>query len=70
MADEIEFATEKTQVDVDARIAAVRAAAENIDPGKPGECRSCETQSPRLVRGLCVECRERIEARNRLKFRS
>jgi|694.fasta_scaffold25435_2 hypothetical protein len=41
-----------------------RASAE-IEPGRPGECDECGMNSERLVKGLCVQCRNEAERKNR-----
>ncbi len=40
---------------------AVEAARGDILPGDPGECERCGEDSPRLVGGACVPCRERLK---------
>lgn len=38
---------------------AIRAAAKDLKPGKPGDCDLCQRWSGRLIDGACAPCRER-----------
>ena len=55
MADELDISSERETI---ARESAIRAAARPLDPGLPGVCEDCDTNSPRLVFGLCAPCRD------------
>jgi len=54
--DDIEKAQEREQMDRDA---AIRRAAKEIPPGKPGECDLCGEYTQRLVNGTCAFCRDK-----------
>lgn len=67
MADEMDRAVEAAAVHQENSIAAVRAAADAIPRGQPGECEGCVDDSPRLVLTgglmLCARCRDKRERR-------
>ena len=56
MADEIDQANERAEIENDIQIAAIRAAAAEIPEGRPGECESCGLESKRLVNDMCAVC--------------
>lgn len=58
MADEIDQANDRAEIENDRQIAAIRAAAAEIPEGYPGECESCGLESKRLVNDLCAPCRD------------
>ena len=53
--DELDLASDR---EIIAREAAIRVAAKPLDPGVPGLCEDCDTDTPRLVFGLCAPCRD------------
>ena len=59
--DPLDIAAERSQLAVDAAVAAVRARAAEIPAGKPGDCDFCGESSPRLVDGACAPCRDRYK---------
>lgn len=61
MADEIDIANDYAQKMEERNVAAIRAAAANIPAGESGECYECGEESKRLVRGLCAQCRDKLE---------
>jgi hypothetical protein len=65
VSDDLDVAAERAQLAVDAQLARVRAAAAQMDPGKPGECRECGEWSGRLIDGHCAPCRDREARRAR-----
>lgn len=66
MADDMDRATELSDLHRDQAIAAARAGA-TIARGQPGECEGCVEDSPRLVMTaglmLCARCRDKREKR-------
>lgn len=61
MADEADCAQAHVEMLDRYVIGAARAkAAQPMEPGAPGECDYCGEHSPRLVRGACARCRDRL----------
>lgn len=56
MPDEIDHANERSEIETDRQIAAIRAEAAEIPDGYPGECESCGLESKRLVNDMCAVC--------------
>lgn len=56
-----DYSAEAAQERVDDSVARIRAQAAAILPGTPGECKECESQSPRLIRGVCARCRDHLK---------
>ena len=56
MADEVDFANQRIEEDLQRRIAAARA---DIPVGVQGECDMCGEWSGRLVNGACAPCRDK-----------
>lgn len=56
MADDVDFANDKMEKELEARIAAARG---DIPPGVAGTCEYCGEESPRLIGGACAKCRDR-----------
>ena len=56
MADEVDFANQRIEEDLQRRIAAARA---DIPVGVQGECCMCGEESMRLVGGACAPCRDK-----------
>ena len=56
MADQVDEASERTQIMLDEGLARINA---DIPDGEPGECDWCGHLSPRLVGGACAPCRDR-----------
>jgi hypothetical protein len=56
MADDIDRAQEREQID---RERAIAASARDLKPGTPGECDLCGEHSMRLVLGACAPCRDK-----------
>ncbi len=54
--DEIDLAQERDQMATDD---AIRRAAKEIPPGKPGDCDLCGEWTARLVNGTCARCRDK-----------
>nr|WP_297472960.1 hypothetical protein [Ferrovum sp.] len=61
MPDELDFVSEFTNANLDAKVSAIRAQAMKIPVGNPGECVHCEEFSPRLVNGYCSPCRDQLK---------
>lgn len=59
MADEIDIANDRLEIEKDRHIASIRAAAAKIPEGYPGECFSCGLESKRLVNDMCAPCRDK-----------
>lgn len=59
MADVIDQANHKAQLEADTALAHVRAAAARIPAGQPGECDLCGEWTGRIVDGACATCRDR-----------
>lgn len=55
MVDQADIATEDTEIFVQN---AIREAAKDIPPGRPGECDFCGEWSGRLIRGARARCRD------------
>ena len=78
MADEIDLAQEREELERQAILAQEREELERqailaarpkfeLDPGTPGDCLDCGDWSSRLVESICPPCRDRVEkARRRL----
>jgi len=49
-------------------IQAVEAVRADIPEGKPGNCLDCDGWDGRLVDGICVQCRELIEQKNKVRL--
>jgi len=58
MADEIDLANYRIEIEQDRHVAAIRAAAADIPVGVPGECEECGLESKRLVGDRCAPCRD------------
>lgn len=54
--DDIDLAQEREQMATDD---AIRRAAKEIPPGKPGDCDLCGEWTARLVNGTCAHCRDK-----------
>lgn len=59
MSDIIDQANDFADADTARRVAELRARAQEILPGAPGECDLCGEWSCRLVDGHCAPCRDR-----------
>lgn len=59
MADEIDQANERAEIETDRNIATIRAAAADIPEGYEGTCDECGLESKRLVNDRCAPCRYR-----------
>ncbi len=58
MADDLDMTQERAE-----REEALRERYKQpfeIEPGEAGECERCGEESPRLVRGACARCRDRL----------
>ena len=55
MADEVDRANERAELDL---ASAIRAARAPVPVGVPGECISCGDDFPRLIGGRCGYCRD------------
>ena len=62
MPDEIDKSQQYEENFLDSAISSVRA---DIPKGEPGYCGKCDEESPRLVGGCCVACRELDETNSR-----
>ena len=60
MADIADMAQELIDAEAAAR---AKRSPYTLPTGTPGECETCGDFSPRLVRGDCPRCREKIETR-------
>jgi hypothetical protein len=61
MPDEIDVANSIAEDKVLKGVHAIRAKAQAIPAGEPGECDHCGEFSPRLVRGACARCRDKLK---------
>lgn len=59
MADEVDRQLERAELLEAANLAQVRRRADQMAPGKPGDCDLCGEWSARLVDGVCAPCRDR-----------
>jgi hypothetical protein len=59
VADEVDHQLERAEPLEAANLAQVRRRANQIPPGKPGDCDLCGEWSARLVGGVCAPCRDR-----------
>lgn len=48
-------------------IQAINSVRADIPEGNPGDCMDCGSWSGRLVDGICVQCRELIEQKAKLR---
>jgi len=62
--DSLDIAGERTQLAIDARVAAIRANAQ-IPAGVAGECDLCGEWSGRLIGGACAPCRDKYRLRSK-----
>lgn len=61
MSDDVDRANDYAELE---RQAALKNRPNfEIEPGHSGECEQCEEFSQRIVNGLCVQCRNSIEAK-------
>lgn len=60
MADMVDRAAEDSEILDDATINHIRQIAANIPKGEPGECVHCGEDFPRLVKGYCARCRDKL----------
>lgn len=44
---------------LNADLSAIRARAQRIEPGSPGDCELCGEWFGRLVKGVCCPCRDK-----------
>jgi len=58
MADEIDLANDRIEIEQDRHVAAIRAAAADMPEGYHGECESCGLESKRQVNDRCAPCRD------------
>jgi len=58
--DEIDFTDERTSKLLEADVALIRQRAVMIEPGKAGECDKCGEVMPRLIKGVCCRCRDKL----------
>ena len=56
MADDVDFANERAQQELERRIAAARM---DLREGVEGECDLCGEWSGRLIDGACAPCRDK-----------
>ena len=56
--DEVDFANNRMEEELEARIKAARA---DIPPGVEGECSWCGEYSMRLIGGACAVCRDKYK---------
>lgn len=66
MSDDIDRANNMADFERDFQLK--HRASANIEAGRPGECVTCGYESPRLVSGMCVDCRNVIERLNKRGF--
>lgn len=59
MADDADRAAMDTDMLENAAINAIRKNAA-IDPGYSGECDMCGEMMPRLIKGVCCRCRDKL----------
>ncbi len=55
MADEIDLAQQREQIDRELALAVVGG---DVPAGEPGECEWCGRDLPRLIGGACGRCRD------------
>lgn len=58
MADDIDRAGEHEEAHRQASLASHKPV--QLDPGVPGYCDSCGNHFPRLIRGHCGRCRDKL----------
>lgn len=59
MADPIDLAQDREQLDRDLALASVPSA--KLDPGVPGDCDMCGEWSGRLIGDACAPCRDKYK---------
>ncbi len=59
--DDVDITSERTAVFEAAAVAALRAKAQAIPEGTPGDCEHCGEESKRLVGGYCCRCRDKLK---------
>lgn len=60
MADLADTTDEHAAPLLEADVAYIRFKASQIEPGEPGECDKCGEVMPRLVKGVCCPCRDKL----------
>lgn len=66
MADVADITQDNLEFGLDRKLDTIRLKASNIPQGTPGKCSICGWDAPRLVKGVCSPCRDRLERqRNR-----
>jgi hypothetical protein len=60
MADEIDLANARAELEAERAIRVHRATAAKIPAGEPGDCDLCGEHSMRLVAGACAPCRDKF----------
>ena len=60
MADIIDNANDRTELELDLGVLQARAAVGRMDAGEAGECDNCGSYFTRLVNGKCGFCRDAL----------
>ena len=59
MSDIADMANRQLLAEQDEQAAKIKAAADAIPTGEPGECSTCGEFTPRLVNEMCCPCRDK-----------
>ena len=60
MADPVDEANERTELELDLGVLQSRAAVAQIPEGEAGECDHCGEYFTRTVNGSCGRCRDKL----------
>ncbi len=60
MSDDVDIASDRTQLAIDAKLQEISDAAK-LDPGTEGDCELCGEWTSRLIDGACAPCRDRYK---------
>ena len=61
MADDIDMANDRAQIEAERQLRRVQQAASAVLVGVPGQCDLCGEHSMRLIDGACAPCRDRYK---------
>jgi hypothetical protein len=60
MSDDVDIASDRTQLAIDAKVKEISDAAK-LDKGTEGDCDLCGEWTSRLIGGACAPCRDRYK---------
>ena len=60
MSDDVDIASDRTQLAIDAKLQEISNAAK-LDKGTEGDCDLCGEWTSRLIGGACAPCRDKYK---------